>query len=167
MRCHNELRYDQLNLPESLLKLQSDTNSAMNTVTAYGPGYVDINEQRYEHAVAFGPTGVISSWSARNPSDISTDLLLAAARISMAKPDPMAFLDASEEPEAIITGERPEVLLIGTGSKQILLAHHIVAPILKIGIGVECMSTEAAARTYNILMSEGRRVIAALLTEAT
>lgn len=84
----------------------------------------------------------------------------------MSKPDPMAFLDSNEEPEAIVTGERPEVLLVGTGAKQVLLGHHIIAPILKIGIGVECMSTEAAARTYNILMAEGRRVIAALLTEA-
>ncbi len=148
------------------MKLQTETNSAMNTVTAYGPGYVDINQHRFEHAIAFGPLGEISRWAAQNPTDISTDLLLAAARISMSKPDPMAFLDSNEEPEAIVTGERPEVLLVGTGAKQVLLGHHIIAPILKIGIGVECMSTEAAARTYNILMAEGRRVIAALLTEA-
>jgi uncharacterized protein len=54
---------------------------------------------------------------------------------------------------------------VGTGAKQVLLSHRIVQPLLKIGIGVECMSTQAAARTYNILMAEGRQVIAALLPE--
>lgn len=149
------------------MKLQTDTNSALNTVTAYGPGYVEINQNRFNYAIAFGPHGDITRWAALNPSDISTDLLLAAARISMTKPDPMAFLDAAEEPAATVTGERPEVLLVGTGSKQVLLDHRVIAPLLKIGIGVECMSTEAAARTYNILMSEGRQVIAALLTETS
>ncbi len=147
------------------MKLHTDTNSAMNTVTAYGNGFVEINKQRYAHAIAFGPLGDISHWPAQHCSDISTDLLLAAARITMQPVDPMAFLDAEDAVVPQFTGERPEVLLVGTGAKQVLLAHHILAPLLKIGIGVECMSTQAAARTYNILMSEGRQVIAALLPE--
>jgi uncharacterized protein len=40
-----------------------------------------------------------------------------------------------------------------------------VAPLLKIGVGVESMTTQAAARTFNILMAEGRQVIAALIPE--
>lgn len=147
------------------MKLHTDTNSAMNTVTAYGHGFVEINKQRYDHAIAFGPLGAISRWPAQHSSDISTDLLLAAARISMKPLDPMAFLDADDTAMPQFTGERPEVLLIGTGARQVLLGHHIIQPLLKIGIGVECMSTQAAARTYNILMSEGRQVIAALLPE--
>ncbi len=147
------------------MKLHTDTNSAMNTVTAYGNGFVEINKLRYDHAIAFGPLGAIARWPALHPSDISTDLLLAAAGISMQPLDPMAFLDADETATPQFTGERPEVLLIGTGARQVLLGHHIIGPLLKIGIGVECMSTQAAARTYNILMSEGRQVIAALLPE--
>lgn len=147
------------------MKLQTDTNSAMNTVTAYGNGFVEINRHRYEHAIAFGPLGEISPWSASHPDDISTELLLAAARVTMAPVDPMAFLDAAESDIPAFTGERPEVLLVGTGTKQVLLSHRLLQPLLKIGIGVECMSTSAAARTYNILMSEGRQVIAALLPE--
>ena len=137
----------------------------MNTVTAYGNGFVEINKQRYAHAIAFGPVGDISPWPAQRAADISTELLLAAARITLQPLDPMAFLEAADNASPQFTGERPEVLLVGTGAKQLLLAHHILAPLLKMGIGVECMSTQAAARTYNILMSEGRQVIAALLPE--
>ena len=147
------------------MKLHTDTNSALNTVTAYGTGFVEINTNRFEYAIVFGPEGDITRWPASSPTDISTDLLYAAAGISMVAMDPMAFLDADEITPPQFTGPKPEVLLIGTGAKQVLLAHRIVQPLLKIGIGVECMSTHAAARTYNILMAEGRQVIAALLPE--
>lgn len=147
------------------MKLHTDTNSALNTVTAYGTGFVEINKNRFEHAIAFGPMGEISPWSASCPTDISTDLLYAAAGIAMLPPDPMDFLEADDNTPPKFTGVKPEVLLVGTGAKQVLLPHRIVQPLLRIGIGVECMSTQAAARTYNILMAEGRQVIAALLPE--
>jgi len=156
------VRYDQFNLPEFLLKLHSDTTSALNSVTAYGPGFVEINKIRFDHAVAFGPHGDIARWSARNPSDISSDLLFAAARLTLAPPDPMAFLDSDESGPTIV-GERPEVLLVGTGERHVMLSREVLDPLLRAGIGVECMSTPAAARTYNVLMAESRLVIAALL----
>jgi uncharacterized protein len=147
------------------LKLHTDTNSALNTVTGYGNGFVEINKVRFDHAIAFGPMGEIVRWSASTPLDISTDLLLTAARLSLAPLDPMAFLEAEDGGVPQVIGDKPEVLLIGTGTKQMMLPHHIVAPLLKIGVGVESMSTQAAARTFNILMAEGRQVIAALIPE--
>jgi uncharacterized protein len=154
-----------LNLPEYLLKLHTDTNSAMNTVTGYGNGFVEVNKVRFDHAIAFGPLGDIARWSASNPLDISPELLLTAARLSLAPMDPMAFLDSDDGGAPQVLGDKPEVLLVGTGTKQMMLPHHIVAPLLKIGVGVECMTTQAAARTFNILMAEGRQVIAALIPE--
>lgn len=147
------------------MKLHTDTNSALNTVTGYGNGFVEINKVRFDHAIAFGPQGEIARWSALSFIDISTDLLLAAARLSLAPLDPMAFLEAEDGGVPQVVGDKPEVLLIGTGSKQMMLPHHIVAPLLKIGVGVESMTTQAAARTFNILMAEGRQVIAALIPE--
>ncbi len=147
------------------MKLHTETNSALNTVTAYGAGFVEINNNRFEYAITFGPLGDITRWPASSPTDISTDLLYAAAGITLTALDPMAFLDADDTSPPAHTGVRPEVLLIGTGAKQVLLAHRILQPLLRLGIGVECMSTQAAARTYNILMAEGRQVIAALLPE--
>ena len=147
------------------MKLHTDTNSALNTVTSYGSGFVEVNKVRFDHAIAFGPLGEITRWSASSPLDISTDLLLTAARLSLAPLDPMAFLEAEDGGVPQVLGDKPEVLLIGTGSKQMMLPHHIVAPLLKIGVGVESMTTQAAARTFNILMAEGRQVIVALIPE--
>jgi uncharacterized protein len=156
------VRYDQFNLPEFLLKLHSDTTSALNSVTAYGPGFVEINKIRFDHAIAFGPEGDVARWAARDPSDISSDLLFSAARLSLAQADPMAFLD-SDDARPTVVGERPEVLLVGTGERHIMLSRDILDPLIRVGVGVECMSTAAAARTYNVLMAEGRLVIAALI----
>jgi uncharacterized protein len=57
----------------------------------------------------------------------------------------------------------PEVLLCGTGAQQLFLPPATLAPLYAAGVGVECMSTQAAARTFNVLMSEGRRVLALLI----
>ena len=66
-------------------------------------------------------------------------------------------MNAPQNPDA------PEVLLIGTGPRQTFLRPDVLRPLLALGIGVETMTTQAAARTYNILMSEERRVLALLL----
>ena len=148
------------------MKLHTDTNAALNTVTGYGNGFVEINKIRFDHAITFGPTGPVQTWFATAPEDISTELLLTAAGIKLLPIDPMAFLESDQPPQPEVVGERPEVLLIGMGSSQRMVDHPIIAPLLRIGIGVECMTTQAAARTYNILMAEGRQVIAALLPES-
>ncbi|MFO7747894.1 MAG: MTH938/NDUFAF3 family protein [Orrella sp.] len=148
------------------MKLHSDRNPSLNTVTAYGADYIDINDVRFNTAIAFGPTGDIRPWPASAAADISTDLLLQACDMTAQRQDPMAFLDADDEKPAL-DPNRPEILLIGTGQKQVFLSQDILRPLMRAGVGVECMSTQAAARTYNILMAEGRQVIAALLTEST
>ncbi|NLY65669.1 MAG: hypothetical protein GX070_12075, partial [Alcaligenaceae bacterium] len=56
-----------------------------------------------------------------------------------------------------------DVLLIGTGKKQVFLPPQIQEALLRARIGIECMDSQAAARTYNVLMSEGRNVAVALL----
>ena len=147
------------------MKLHTDTNAALNTVTGYGNGFVEINKVSFNHAIAFGPEGPVQRWHAENPDDISTALLLQAAGLTLKPVDPMAFLESDAPPQAEVEGVRPEVLLVGTGSRQRMLDHKIISPLLRAGVGVECMTTEAAARTYNILMAEGRQVIAALLPE--
>lgn len=143
------------------MQLQVESNPAFNTVTAYGTDYIEINAVSYQHAVFFGPEGSVSRWDARSVSDITASLLRLAAGIGDSrKADPLAFLDeapAQRPPQA------PEILLVGTGRDQHFLPARVTQELISLGIGVEAMSTQAAARTYNILMAEGRRVIAALL----
>jgi uncharacterized protein len=58
---------------------------------------------------------------------------------------------------------QPELVLIGTGKTQVFLPPQVQALFFQRGIGFEVMSTDAACRTFNILASEGRQVVAALL----
>jgi len=54
----------------------------------------------------------------------------------------------------------PEVILLGTGSAQAFPPSATLAACLKRGIGLEAMTNAAAARTFNVLAGEGRRVVA-------
>ena len=56
----------------------------------------------------------------------------------------------------------PEVILLGTGVEQRFPSIAVTTAILERGIGLEVMTTAAACRTYNVLASEYRRVVAAL-----
>lgn len=143
------------------MQLQSESNPALNTVTAFRDEHIEINETPYAHPVYFGPEGAIHEWKVASAADITTAVLREIAGLKEEKRDPMAFLNDAAAPQK--PADAPEVILIGTGLKQHLLPAAVTAPLLKLGIGIESMSTQAAARTYNILMSEGRRVVVALL----
>lgn len=57
----------------------------------------------------------------------------------------------------------PEVVLLGTGATQEFPHPSVMAACLQRGIGIECMANAAAARTFNILASEGRKVVAGFI----
>ncbi len=57
----------------------------------------------------------------------------------------------------------PELVLLGTGNRLTFPAIETYAELIKLGVGVEVMDTGAACRTYNILMSDGRKVAAGLM----
>lgn len=59
----------------------------------------------------------------------------------------------------------PEILLLGTGPRQVFPEPELYLELVRDGIGFEVMTTDAACRTYNILISEGRRAVAALIME--
>jgi len=143
------------------VQLQHEHNPALNTVTAYDAHAIEINGVRYEHAVYFAPQGAIHPWAVTRVQDIDQALLLPVAGVVVADDDPMAFLDGASRLRR--APYAPEVILIGTGLRQRFLPHELLHPLLSLGAGIETMSTQAAARTYNILMAEGRRVVAALL----
>ncbi|MGE8689532.1 MAG: Mth938-like domain-containing protein [Achromobacter sp.] len=146
------------------MKLHTDpATAALNTVTAYGDGYIEVNQVRFSSSVAFGPEGEVAQWPVESPADITPTLLLQAAGLSEPVRDPLAFLDEPEAASAGRPANAPEVLLVGTGGRQQFLRPDVLRPLLAMGIGVEIMDTHAASRTYNILMAEGRRVVVALI----
>lgn len=144
--------------------LQKDSNPALNTITAYGEDYIEVNRVRFDTAICVSPEGAIRSLDIQSVGQIDTALLRELARLENRRKDPMAFLN--DVPEQL-PENAPEVILIGTGAAQTFLPAAITEPLLALGIGVEAMTTHAAARTYNILMSEDRRVLALLLPGGT
>ena len=123
------------------LKLHADTPTALNTVTAYGPGFIEINKVRHASAVLLTPDRVepwaVASFEALGEADLERLRALA-----------------------------PEVALLGTGSRQRFPHPRLSRALSEARIGLEVMTTAAACRTYNILMAEGRKVAAALLLES-
>ncbi len=63
----------------------------------------------------------------------------------------------------LILDLEPEIVLIGTGPRQVFLQPEMLMQFYKQGVGVEIMSTRAACDTFNIIVSEGRNVVAALV----
>ena len=125
------------------MKLHLTTAENNYLITAYGMGgdgrFVEINQLRYMHNLIVMADKLILDWSA-------TD-----------------FFSLTEAHFEKILALKPEVVLLGTGKKHQFLHQKIVQKLTENGIPLECMSTAAACRTYNILMSEGRNVAAMLI----
>lgn len=77
---------------------------------------------------------------------------------------PWEALDA--QALAPIMAFEPEVVLLGTGDKQRFIHPKQTQAFQSAQIAIECMTTAAACRTFNILAAEGRKVVAALLLES-
>ena len=60
---------------------------------------------------------------------------------------------------------KPEILLFGTGNQQQFPDIGVLTDIMRAGTAIEVMQTEAACRTFNVLISENRSVVAALLVD--
>ena len=71
--------------------------------------------------------------------------------------------DINEESLQAVFDLQPELVIIGTGEKQVFLAPPVQTLFFKRNIGFEVMTTDAACRTFNVLVTEGRKVVAALL----
>ena len=121
------------------MKLELTRAEGQNLITGYGEGYVAVNGQRYSHAVVVAPAREVAGWDVQD----------------------FAALERTHF-EALLEW-RPEIVLLGTGDRQRFPRPELARVLLKAAVGFEAMDTSAACRTYNILMSEGRGVVAAIL----
>jgi uncharacterized protein len=91
-------------------------------------------------------------------------LLLLDDQPSAWRPATLADITVEDFDAVIAAGvAASEFVLLGTGAAQALPPRAVREAIQASGLGLEFMSTEGAARTYNVLMSEGRRCAAALI----
>ena len=124
------------------MKLQPDKSNAP-LVRTYDRHAIRIDEQLFEGSV------IVSSLEGHAPKAWS--------------PRRMGDLQAQDLHELAETGA--ELVILGTGSRLVFPPPAWLAPFAARRVGLESMDTAAACRTYNILASEGRKVLAALLQE--
>jgi uncharacterized protein len=92
----------------------------------------------------------------------SCSLIVSAERVVESFPvRTVAELDT--DAIVAILSLQPEVVLLGTGARTTFPAPAVLAEFLKRGIGLETMDNAAAARTFNVLVGEGRRAVAVFL----
>ena len=95
-----------------------------------------VNERRLHTSFVLTPNDLIEAWTVR---DVAT--------MTPADLDPLFAL-------------QPELIVLGCGASQCFPPAATMAACLSRGIGLETMINAAAARTFNVLASEGRRVVA-------
>ena len=121
------------------MKLQLAQTEGQNTVTAYGEGYVSVNAVRHHGNLVVLPDRLITDWT-----------MASFETLSIGDFEFLATLDA-------------EIVLFGSGNQLRFPRPELLQPLIKAQKGLEVMDIQAACRTYNVLIGEGRRVAAALI----
>ena len=121
------------------MKFAQDNQDEGFVITAYGENSISINGKSFKQSLIITRTKLNENW------ELSAIELLQADHINQI----LAF--------------KPELIIIGTGDKLTFPAVEVYSGIIEHGIGVDFMDTRAACRTYNILMSEGRHIVAGLI----
>jgi uncharacterized protein len=120
------------------MRLSLDSDPRINLVRRYDAGVIVIGEQRITRPCIVSPQELLLDWSASSIAELSeSDLQPLLAR-------------------------RADIVLLGGGETQQLPGSALRAMFRAHGIAPECMSLGAACRTYNILASEARSVLAGL-----
>lgn len=115
--------------------LESQLAASVRRVTATE---IMVGNEVWTRPVALTEAGVIPDW----------------------RPAPVDRLSIDDLAPLIATG--PELIIVGTGETQVLPNRDLMFAMARSGVGLEMMHTAAAARTFNVLLSEGRPVAAAL-----
>ena len=123
------------------MKFEREQAEGKNSFTGYGEGYVEVNRARHTASLVVSAERLVTDWPVASVEGLAADHMAAIVEL------------------------RPEIVLIGTGPRLQFPGPALLAPLYKAGIGVEVMDTPAACRTYNILLGEGRDVLAALILE--
>jgi uncharacterized protein len=122
------------------ITIEQQSSEELLLVDGYGGGGFRLMGRKFDGGVILLPSGVY-------PIDAKS----------------IETLSENDFARAFNADEKPELILIGTGQSMQLLPKHIKEHLNNKGLGFDIMDTGAAARTYNVLMMENRRVSALLL----
>lgn len=121
------------------MELNQDTGEGHYHIRGYGVDFIQINDEKIDHSIIVTPYKLINPWPPQSLIELNAIHFL-----------PLFDL-------------QPTIVLLGTGSRFCFPETKLLADFYAKKIGIEVMTTAAACRTYAILMSEGRKVAAALL----
>jgi uncharacterized protein len=122
------------------MKFHAERPQGPNAITSFGPGFVIINGQTHQSSLIVGHDRLLPDWPVAKLEDLASEHL--------------SGLD-----------QGCDVVLLGTGARQRFPQPSVLRFLFEKRIGVEVMDTAAACRTFNILLAEGRAVVAALIIE--
>jgi len=100
---------------------------------------IKIGDKQINHSIVLSPTKIIGKWSRNNVKKLTLDDFKNIITIT------------------------PDIILLGTGKNLIFPPRELIFQMAKLDIGLEVMSTQAACRTFNLLISEYREPIAILM----
>jgi uncharacterized protein len=123
------------------MKLHSPATAGLLAVTAYDAGFIAVNGRHLTKSFLLTPQRLIEDWPPASFDSLTEADLRAVAELNCS------------------------IILLGTGPRQRFPAPALMRALIERRIGVEVMDSHAACRTYNVLMSEGRDVAAALIIE--
>ena len=123
------------------MKLQADRIEGQNAIARHGPDGVIVNGIEYRSSVLVPAAGSVTGWPVER------------------------FEALTEAHFEAIAALAPELVIFGSGPRIRFPHPSLIRPLITRRIGVETMDTAAACRTYNVLLAEGRAVVAALLFE--
>jgi len=121
------------------MQLTLEQPDRVNLIRGYSEHSVTVNEHTYQRSVVVMPHALVTDWAPQRLADLEAHHLTQLLEL------------------------KPEMVLLGTGPRQQFPHPRLTGPLMAEGVGVEVMDTQAACRTYNIVMAEGRAVAAALL----
>jgi uncharacterized protein len=121
------------------MRFTQDSTAAVHLIRAYAAGELRIANDIYRETV-----------------------IVSASQVAVVPEIRDVNALAGFDPSLILALD-PELVLLGTGQRQVFPAAAFRAQFLKAGIGLEVMDTGAACRTFNVLVAEQRRVVALLM----
>ncbi len=125
------------------MNFSHDTDESNTSIHSYTNEYFVINHRKLDCHCQLHRSGFADAWS---PAD--TDALALS--------DFKSLIDC-----------KPDVIIFGSGNKLKFPGNELRKEFNRLNIGLEVMDTGAACRTYNVLLSEGRNVAAAILLLST
>ncbi len=121
------------------MKFTLDNPAADYVFGHYGDGRLKVNQTDYDASLIIFPDTLITDWPVNNLDDMS-----------------ISHFDE-------IISRNPDIVLLGTGVKQRFPSVEFRRNLVQAGLNLEIMDSAAACRTYNLLVSEGRDVAAAVI----